>query len=184
MIPIRIVNSLLLLTCISLFTGCSNITHFKASNLLPQPLFPKPKQVEVLSQQEPHLARLIIYRPRETLLSLPSSRNIELYADETKLADIKAGSYLVLDAPNFPNTLTVHWFDKEFPKISKILDLEIQINPGQQGIVRLSYEKNTASKSVLVAQNMEQIDAEIALPWLVETQPAWTSVQEQYANSF
>lgn len=177
--PLRILFSLFFLSYLSFLTGCSGFSHFKASHFIP-----KPQQADILTHQEKHLARLVIYRPRESLFALPSSKRVELYADQKKLADLQAGRYLVLDAPNLPRLLTLHWFDKKHPKISRIIELDLRIKPGQQGVLKLSYEKDENAEEILVASNIDQTDAQVALPWLIETQPVWTQGQEQIANSF
>lgn len=151
-------RSLILLSLFLSVQGCSTFNALHPANYLPNS--------EHVSLLEPSLdtARLIIIRPRETLLSFPESHPVQLYQGDEKISDIQHGQFIVLDSPHLPQQLTIHWFDQEYPHISQLIQLTVNLKPGETQTVKLVKQSDK-----ILAQTIDSEAAAVALPWLAET---------------
>lgn len=156
------------LSFVTQLVGCS---HFQA--LHPGALLPNTDQSQ-LAEPPAHLARLIIIRSRESLLPFPEKNPVQLYNGTEKIADIPHGKFLRLDSPKLPQHLTVHWFDQENPTISRTINLQINLQPGEIQTIELNMEQND-----LIAQLIDQKTTTSRLPWYAEV-----STPEDFSESY
>lgn len=74
---------------------------------------------------------------------------------------------MTLAGAPLPKELTLHWFDSQYPSVSKTMNLTINMEAGDVQAVELQFEDEK-----LVAALVDQADASASLPWLAEAKVA------------
>ena len=154
-------SSLLCCTALAMLTGCSSINSMMPNLQMPQQdhsLAVKPTSEE---------AKLVLMRPRNSMLALGHKQTIYVYQSTVKLGELNEGRFMTLAGDPLPKELTLHWFDSQYPSVSKTMNLTINMEAGDVQAVELQFEDEK-----LIAALVNQADAASSLPWLAEAKAA------------
>jgi|GEM_PF-3557137 len=180
--PKTLISLTVIAWCFLALQGCSSLPSLDSRGLLPNTA-----QEFIITRQPHNLARLILVQPRETLLPFFGHEPVELYAEDTHLATIAQGQYFYLDAQEFQTPLTLHWFDYKNPNISRTLELDLNIQAGEQGVVQLTFgngeDDEKHQQAELTATVLPSEDALMAMPWLVEAKSYQTAQEDNAVAS-